>query len=73
VLGDALLSIGLGVAMWVGWPISGVRVLGVLLGIKMVSAGAVMVRVARALRRVGDGVENLRARLGATRPFDRDG
>ena len=39
----------------------------------MVSAGAVMVRVARALRRVGDGVENLRARLGVRRPFDRDG
>ncbi len=73
VLGDALLSIGLGVAMWLGWPISGVRALGLLVGIKLVSAGAVMVRVARALRRVGDGVGNLRARLGATRPFDRDG
>ena len=73
VLGDALLSIGLGVAMWVGWPISGVRALGLLVGIKLVSAGAVMLRVARALRRVGDGVGNLRARLGATRPFDRDG
>ena len=73
VLGDALLSIALGVAMWVGWPISGVRALGLLVGIKLVSAGAVTLRVARALRRVGDGVGNLRARLGATRPLDRDG
>ena len=73
VLGDALLSIALGVAMWVGWPISGVRALGLLVGIKLVSAGAVMLRGARALRRVGDGVDNLRARVGATRPFDRGG
>ena len=73
VLGDALLSIGLGVVMWIGWPISGVRALGLLVGIKLVSAGAVVLRVARALQRVGDGVRNLRARLGETRPFDRDG
>jgi uncharacterized membrane protein HdeD (DUF308 family) len=72
-LGDALLSIGLGVAMWVGWPISGVRALGLLVGLKLVSAGAVMVRVERALRSVGDRAANLRARLGATRPFDRNG
>jgi uncharacterized membrane protein HdeD (DUF308 family) len=73
VLGDALLSIGLGVAMWAGWPISGVRALGLLIGIKLVSAGAVMVRVERKLQRVGDRVAGLRARLGATRPSDRDG
>ena len=71
VLGDALLSIGLGVAMWTGWPISGVRALGILVGIKLVSSGAVMVRVARALRRVGEGAGNLRARHGSNRPFDR--
>jgi uncharacterized membrane protein HdeD (DUF308 family) len=70
VLGDALLSIGLGVAMWTGWPISGVRALGLLVGIKLVSAGAVTLRVARALRRVGEGVGNLRARVGSNRPFD---
>jgi hypothetical protein len=73
VRGDALLSIGLGVAMWVGWPISGGRALGPLAGIKLVSAGIVMVRVERALQRVGDRAANLRARPGATRPFDRHG
>lgn len=71
VLGDALLSIGLGIAMWTGWPISGVRALGILVGIKLVSSGAVTVRLARALRRVGEGVGNLRTRLGSNRPFDR--
>ena len=73
VVGDALLSIALGIAMWVGWPIPGVRALGILVGIKLVSAGVVVMRVARALRRVGEGVGNLRARLGSTRPLDRDG
>jgi uncharacterized membrane protein HdeD (DUF308 family) len=73
VLGDALLSIALGVAMWTGWPISGVRALGLLVGIKLVSAGIVMVRVERALQRGGDRAANLRARLGASRPFDRKG
>jgi uncharacterized membrane protein HdeD (DUF308 family) len=62
VLGDAILSIGLGVAMWTGWPVSGVRALGLLIGIRLVSAGAVVLRVERALQRVGDRVASLRGR-----------
>lgn len=73
LLGDALLSIGLGVAMWMGWPVSGVRALGLLLGIKLASAGAVVMRVERTLRRVGDRVADLRDRLGARRSSDRSG
>jgi uncharacterized membrane protein HdeD (DUF308 family) len=67
VLGDAVVSIGLGVAMWLGWPVSGIRALGLLVGIRLASAGAVMLRVEQSLERVGDRVTNLRARLGRRR------
>lgn len=61
--GDALLSIALGVSMWVGWPLSGVRALGVLVGVKLASAGAVLWRVERRMERLGAGVAAVRARL----------
>ena len=64
IRGDAWLSIALGVSMWVGWPLSGLRALGVLVGMKLVSAGAVVLRLERGLQRVGTGVAALRSRLG---------
>ena len=63
MLGEALFSIALGVSMWVGWPLSGLRALGVLLGAKLVSAGAVLLRVERGMQRLGAGVAALRARV----------
>jgi len=62
VLGDALLSIALGVSMWAGWPLSGLRALGLLLAMKLVSAGAVVLRLERGMRRVGAATAALRAR-----------
>lgn len=62
--GDALLSIALGLSMWVGWPLSGLRALGVLVGVKLVSAGVVLLRVERGMHRVSAGVAELRSRLG---------
>ncbi len=64
IRGDAWLSIALGVSMWVGWPLSGLRALGVLVGMKLVSAGAVVLRLERGMQRVGAGVAALRSRLG---------
>ncbi len=61
--GEALLSILLGASMWFGWPLSGVRALGVLLGAKLVSAGAVLLRVARGMGRVGQAARALRSRV----------
>jgi uncharacterized membrane protein HdeD (DUF308 family) len=49
--------------MWIGWPLSGLRALGILLGVKLVSAGAVLLRVGRGMRRVGDVATTLRTRL----------
>lgn len=62
VLGDGALSILLGVAMWVGWPVSGVQALGLIIGLKLVSAGAVMVRVERTMGRLREKAAALRAR-----------
>jgi uncharacterized membrane protein HdeD (DUF308 family) len=64
MLGDALLSVGLGVSMWVGWPLSGLRALGILIGVKLASAGAVLLRVEQAMRRLGAGVAALRSPAG---------
>ncbi len=64
IRGDAWLSIALGVSMWMGWPLSGLRALGVLIGMKLVSAGAVVLRLERGMQRVGAGVTALRSRLG---------
>lgn len=64
MLGDALLSTALGLSMWVGWPLSGLRALGVLVGVKLVSAGAVLLRVEHGMQRLGAGVAALRSRLG---------
>ena len=66
VLGDAVLSILLGAAMWVGWPVSGIRALGWMIGVKLVAAGAVMVRVEHTMLRLREQALVLRARL--TRP-----
>jgi uncharacterized membrane protein HdeD (DUF308 family) len=62
VWGDAAVSVLLGASMWLGWPLSGVRALGVLLGAKLVSAGAVLLRVGRGMRRVGEVATTLRTR-----------
>ena len=71
VWADAALSIALGWSMWVGWPLAGLQALGVLVGIKLVSGGAVLLRVERGLDRVGqriasvgDRIERGRARRG---------
>jgi len=61
---DAWLSIALGVSMWMGWPLSGLRALGVLIGMKLVSAGAVVLRLERGMQRAGARVTALRSRLG---------
>jgi uncharacterized membrane protein HdeD (DUF308 family) len=62
--GDAILSIVLGVSMWIGWPLSGLRALGALIGLKLVSAGAVLLRVGHGLGRVDTVVTAVRGRLG---------
>jgi uncharacterized membrane protein HdeD (DUF308 family) len=64
IKGDAWLSIALGVSMWAGWPLSGLRALGVLVGMKLASAGAVVLRLEQRMQRAGAGVAAFRARLG---------
>ena len=47
----ALWSIVLGVSMWIGWPLAGLRALGVLIGLKLIAAGTVLRTVGRGLDR----------------------
>jgi uncharacterized membrane protein HdeD (DUF308 family) len=54
MVGNGLLSILLGLSLWYGWPLSGVRALGLLVGLKLASAGAVMLRVERTMTRLGE-------------------
>ena len=63
--GEALLSMLLGVSMWVGWPLSGLRALGILVGTKLASAGVVLLRVEHGLQRASAGLAAIRARLDA--------
>src|SRR5262245_60675406 len=61
--GDALLSIALGASMWVSWPLSGLHALGILVGVKLASAGAVLLRVEHGMRLLGARVAALRTRI----------
>jgi uncharacterized membrane protein HdeD (DUF308 family) len=54
MVGNGLLSILLGLSLWYGWPLAGVRALGLLVGLKLASAGAVMLRVERTMTRLGE-------------------
>jgi len=65
VWSDALISVALGLSMWVGWPLSGLRALGVIVGVKLASAGAVVLRVERGMRRLGAGIASLRSQMDA--------
>jgi uncharacterized membrane protein HdeD (DUF308 family) len=68
VLGDAVLSILLGAVMWTGWPVAGVRALGLIIGVKLVSVGAVMVRIERTMARLREKAAALHARSGGLSP-----
>lgn len=49
--------------LWMDWPISGARAIGLVVGAKLVSIGWAIVRFHRRLERTGERVAALRARL----------
>ena len=53
-LGGAVVSIAAGLVLWYGWPISGARAIGLLVGSKLISSGWAIMRVHRALESAGD-------------------
>jgi len=53
-LGGAVISIAAGLVLWYGWPISGARAIGLLVGSKLISSGWAIMRVHRALESAGD-------------------
>jgi uncharacterized membrane protein HdeD (DUF308 family) len=65
MVGSGALSILLGLSLWYGWPLGGIRGVGLLVGMKLVSAGGVVLRLERTMSRLGDRAAALRARLAA--------
>jgi uncharacterized membrane protein HdeD (DUF308 family) len=63
VVVDGLVSVLLGLSIWVGWPLSGIRAVGFVLGLKLVSAGAVLVRIEKTMHRLHSRATALHARL----------
>jgi uncharacterized membrane protein HdeD (DUF308 family) len=51
MLGAGVLSIVLGVCVWNGWPVSGARAVGLLVGVRLISAGVAMLRVEHTIGR----------------------
>jgi uncharacterized membrane protein HdeD (DUF308 family) len=65
MVGNGAFSILLGLSVWYGWPLAGVRALGVLVGLKLASAGAAMLRIERTMTRLGQRAAAVRVRLAA--------
>jgi len=57
-LGGAVVSIIVGLVLWSGWPISGARAIGLLVGSKLISSGWAIMRVHRALESAGDNLRS---------------
>jgi uncharacterized membrane protein HdeD (DUF308 family) len=53
-LGGAVVSIAAGLVLWCGWPISGARAIGLLVGSKLISSRWAIMRVHRTLESAGD-------------------
>lgn len=58
-----LVSMLAAVLLWIDWPISGARAIGLLVGVKLASIGWAIVRLHGRLERTGERVATLRARL----------
>ena len=57
-LGSAAVSLAAALVLWLDWPISGARAIGLMVGSKLVSSGVTVVRLQRTLAR---GQERLRS------------
>lgn len=57
VMAGGVISIGLAVAIYLGWPQSGEAAVGLLVGVKLVLEGGVLVAVATALRALGRALQ----------------
>jgi len=50
LLASGIINIGLGIVVWSGWPVSGLWLLGTLLGVNLLFSGWARVMLAMALR-----------------------
>jgi uncharacterized membrane protein HdeD (DUF308 family) len=62
-LGSAFVSFLAGLVLLIGWPISGARAIGLLVGAKLISTGYAMIRVHQTLEAAGRAVRNVGDKL----------
>ena len=62
-LANAIWTIVLGMVMLTGWPISGARAIGLLVGSKLIASGLTLMRLHGKLRAAGEKVAAVRERL----------
>jgi uncharacterized membrane protein HdeD (DUF308 family) len=62
-LGSAAVSITAGLVLWYGWPISGARAVGLLVGSKLISGGWAIIRVHRSLDSAADRIRSAKDAL----------
>jgi len=60
---SGLWTIALGVVMLIGWPISGARAIGILVGFKLVASGLTLIRLHGKIRSLGEKIASVRERL----------
>ncbi|MFM8410739.1 MAG: DUF308 domain-containing protein [Alphaproteobacteria bacterium] len=62
-VGEGLLSVVLGICVWRGWPFPGVQAIGLVLALKLATAGLVLLRLPRTLARAEQRLLGLRAEV----------
>jgi uncharacterized membrane protein HdeD (DUF308 family) len=63
-LGGAAVSIAGALVLWYGWPISGARAVGLLVGSKLIASGWAVIRFHRALETAGDRLRSAKETIG---------
>jgi uncharacterized membrane protein HdeD (DUF308 family) len=63
MLADGILSLLVVAALATGWPVSGERAIGLLVGVKLVVSGLAVLRVRRTLVGAGDRLAQVRERI----------
>lgn len=63
-LGGAAVSIVGALVLWYGWPISGARAVGLLVGSKLIASGWAVIRFHRALESAGNRLRSAKEAFG---------
>jgi uncharacterized membrane protein HdeD (DUF308 family) len=65
LVGGGIVSVLCGASLFADWPLSGARAIGVLVGLNLMASGVAIIRVHKALERLGEGASAVHARVTA--------